>query len=149
MNHKAILIALFAMYDEELVGAERQEVEAHLAACPECQRIYTQWRQTANALFRTPQVRTSDAFVHRLMERIDALAQPRRPRPWIVGIRWLVPAMGLASLVFLVLGSTRRAVSLETLLLADGRDKMPAQFVLASEPPTTDEVFGFLMEGQP
>ena len=149
MDHHTMQDQLFALYDGELADTARQEVEAHLASCAGCRHRYVEWQHTAKALFRVPQPEASEAFVYQLMERIDAGGQPRRATPWVIGVRWLVPALGLAGVLLVVLGPARRTVSIEALLLADGRENAQAQFVLAGEPPTSDEVFGYLMEGQP
>ena len=149
MKHHLRQDQLFTLHDGELTGAARREAEAHLADCAVCRKTLAQWQRTANALFRAPDVHPSDAFVHQLMERIKALEQPRRAAPWVVAIRWLAPAVGLAGLLLLVLGPMERAVSVETLLLTEAREQAPTQFVLASEPSTMDDVLGSIMEGQP
>ena len=107
-----------------------------------------EWPRIARALFRSPDVQVSEAFVHRLMARIEALERPRCAAPWSAAIRWLVPAAGLAGLL-LVVGPVERAISVEALLLAEEQENAPAQYVLASEPPTTDEALGSIVEAQP
>ncbi len=91
---------------------------------------------------------TSEALIHQLMARLEALERPRRIPAWTQALQWLGPAGGLAGML-LILGPAPRAVSIEALLLADGRESAPSQFALASEPPTADPLFGFLTEGQP
>ena len=148
-DHDALQRQLFALYDGELTGSARQEMEDHLAGCPACRERYTQWQRTARALFRVPDVHASEAFVHRLMARLDAWQRPQRAVPRLAAIRWLAPAVALAGLLLLMIGWPPESVSVETLLLADGQARGPIQFVLASEPPTTDQVFGIITEGQP
>ena len=148
MSHDTLKEKLFALYDGELTGEVRHEVEAHVANCSECRTAYAQWQQTASTFFRAPDVQTSDAFVHQMMGRLTASVRPRRAAPWRE-MRWLIPAMGLAGVLLLVLGPAQHPVSLEALLLADGPENMPAQFVLASDTPSVDDVLGLVMEGRP
>ena len=132
MNHDAMKNMLFALYDGELAVADRREAEAHLAGCADCRQASVRWQRTARALFRAPDIHASDAFVRRVMGRIDALEEPRRAAPWIATLRWLAPAVSLAGLL-LVIGPMERAVSVETLLLGE----------------ETDDALGFIMEAQP
>jgi len=148
MSHDTPKEKLFAFYDGELTGEARREVEAHVANCSECRDAYAQWQQTANVFFRVPNVQTSDAFVHQVMGRLTASVRPHRAASWME-MRWLIPAAGLAGILLLVLGSAQHSVSLEALLLADGPENMPAQFVLASDTPSADDVLGLVMEGRP
>ena len=148
-GHEAMKDQLFALYDGELTGATRRTVEAHLAGCSACRHTYTQWQHTASTFFPASQIQVPDAFVRRLMERLDVLERPRRAPPWMVAIRWLVPAVGFAGVMLVAMASSPHPFSIENLLLAGGRETVSAQLVLASEPPTTEEVLGVLMEGQP
>ena len=149
MNHTEIQDKLFALYDGELDGDARHEVEVHLVDCSECRQRYTQWQQTARALFQPPRIEVSEPFVYQVMDRLAVLEHPRHGRQWIRAIQWLVPAVGLAGLLFFVAGPAQRAISIETLLLGEGQENAPSQLVLASEPPNVDEVLGSIMEGSP
>ena len=146
MDHDTINERLMEWHDGALPAEVRREVEAHVAGCAECLAAATQWQRTARALFQAPDVQTSEAFVQRVMERIAALEISRQAIPWAARIRWLAPAVGLAGLLLLMLGPSDHPVSIETLLLTSGRDSAPTQLALASEPPTTDEVFNVLLE---
>ena len=148
MDHDTLKEKLFTFYDRELTGEARREVEAHVANCSECRDAYAQWQQTASVLFRVPDVQTSDVFVHQVMGRLTASVRPRRAAPWLE-MRWLIPVVGLAGLLLLMLSLAQHPVSLEALLLADGPENMPAQFVLASDTPSADDVLGLVMEGRP
>ena len=148
MDHKLMKERVLALYDGELTGDVRREAENHLAGCAECRRSYEQWRSMAKGLFREPQVQPPELFVDRVMERIDALERPRHAVPWTIRFRWAVPAMALASLLFLILGPTQRPVSIETLLLADAQEGGATQLVLASRQPTADEADRSIMEAQ-
>ena len=148
MTHEITQDTLFAWYDGQLHGTDSQQVETHVASCFECQRTYARWQQTARLCFRPPRVDVSDMFVDRLMKRIEALERRPHPTPWISTIRWLVPSVGLAGVaLFMMTVITQHPLSTETLLLADAQANHLTDFVLASEPPTTDEAFNFLMEG--
>jgi anti-sigma factor RsiW len=148
MDHQTVKDKLFALHDRELPEEIRQEVAGHLANCSECHETYVQWQRTANAFFQPPRIQTSEAFVYQVMERVNALKEPRGLTPWGMRIRWLAPALGLTGVLLLFMGQPS-AVSVEALLLAERQDQVSSRFVFASEPPTTDEVFGFIVEGQP
>ncbi len=148
MDHETLTDQLFALYDGELTGHARRAVETHLTQCRECRQRYAQWQQTARALFRVPDVQPSDVFVHQVMGRLREPVRAPRVRSWW-RVRWLLPAMGLASLVLLVLSPAQRPVSLEALLLADGSENASAQIVLASTSPSADDVLGLVVEGHP
>ena len=148
MDHKALQDQLFALYDGELTGAARRTVEDHLLDCAACRAVLAQWKQVAGVVFQPPAVAPSEAFVQGVMRRI-APAAPRRshlPR-WILQGRWLVPAMGLAVVLFVMTrGPIQQTVSVESLLLSDGRDPAALQQVLTGERPSADDVLGLLME---
>ena len=149
MSHDAMKDKLFALHDGELTGAARREVEAHLDGCTECRAIYERWTRTSRALFRVAEPRASEAFVDRVLDRI-AGSEPRHwTAPWVVDLRWLVPAVGLAVLLVLVSGPKEPRVSVDALLLEDGREGGSAQLMLAQDTPSSEEVLGFVMEGQP
>ncbi len=144
MNHQTLKDKMFALYDGELSGKELQEAQAHLASCQECGRAYAQWQRTAKTFFRVPEVEESEAFVHRVMERLEALNEPKPSRAWVTWSfpsRWFVPAMAVALLFILALGGVvapnPSPVSLETLLLSGEEENVL---------PTTDQLFGFIME---
>jgi anti-sigma factor RsiW len=61
--------------DKDLPAAERETVERHLVACPECRAFASQWNQLDAALahFLTPPV-LSPGFSARLWARIDVQA---------------------------------------------------------------------------
>ncbi len=147
-NHAAMKENLYALYDGELVGAARREVELHLKGCLECRAVYARWEAAAEILFREPRALGSEFFVQRVMDRIEAVERKARPSlPWVVSLRWLVPAVGLAAALLFVIGRPHPApVSIESLLLEDaGR---PVSWVLSNEAPTEDDLLGFAMEGK-
>ncbi len=147
MDHEKLKDKLFALYDGELTGPGREEIERHLADCRECRQIYAQWQRTAKVLFRPSDIVPSEGFVRRVMARIEALEQPQAAPSWRANLRWFAPALGAAALLLFAMGSMQQTVSVEALLLEDGRDNISTEVVLACEPPTTDQIFDFIMEG--
>jgi len=148
MDHEAIQEQLFAFYDGELTGPGRRAMEDHVRDCTECRDLVAQWKRVAGALFRPADVSTSDAFVERLMRRIAAPPPPRVRLPrWLLEGGWLIPAMGLAVMFFvMVQGPLQQTVSIESLLLSDEREPASLQQVLTGERPSADDVLGLLME---
>ena len=148
MDHKTIQDQLFTLHDGELTGAARRAVEDHLLDCAECRAIVAQWKHVAGVLFRAPTLSTSEIFVQRVMQRI-APAAPRRsylPR-WIRQGGWPVPAMGLAVMLFVMTrGPIQQTVSVESLLLSDGREPAALQRVLSGERSSAEDILGLLME---
>lgn len=113
---------LFALYDRELTGAAAHTVEQHLGQCRDCQGMLARWKQAAAMVFVPPTPPASEAFVTRVMRRLETPAvQPlRMPRP-AAWSRWLVPAVGLAAVLLAALpGPLQQTVSTENLLLASG-----------------------------
>ena len=148
MDHQAMRDQLFALSDGELTGEARRVVEDHLLDCTECRALAAQWKRVAGAFFRAPEVPASEAFVERVLQRIAApRSRPFRLSCWLPELGWLIPAMGLAAmLVVVVSGPLQQTVSVESLLLADGRQPAALQRLLSGERPSADDVLGLLME---
>jgi len=150
MDHDTIAAQLFAFYDGELIWAARRIVNRHVLGCAECRTVLAQWNRVARVFFQPPAVPTSEMFVARVMRGI-ATPPPHSfrvvPR-WLRVSRWLVPAVGLAAMVVLLIGRSpvQQAISTETLLLSDEREPVTLQQVLTGERPTPDDVLGLLME---
>jgi len=143
-QHEHIKAKLFALYDGELREGERQELLAHMEACPDCRAADKRWRAIAGAFFRPPQLSPSDAFVRRVMARLEAEEQPGEELTWAAAVRWLVPALGagLAVLALTVLVPRDEApISTESLLLAQAENGEVMQ-----ESPGDDDMLGFTME---
>lgn len=169
MTHGLLKEKLFALYDGELPEGERQEVLVHLDDCPECRQVYKRWEKIAKTFFRPPMPQTSEAFVQRVMERVETLTEPERVRRrvrwsarWIrwqitsrvrwrpIAVWWLVPALGLAAaalLLFISLQGQETLISTEDLLLADGHERSPSQWILVGETPQADDLLGIIIEG--
>ena len=147
MNHPAIQAQLLALHDEEVPKATRRALEAHLAQCAECRILVARWQRITRALFPTPDIKTSEDFVDRVLDRVAA-AQPLRAAWWPT-VPWLVPAFGLALVVFVFLGSMRQPISIEALLLEEGRERGATHLMLASEAPSVDVMLDAILEGGP
>ncbi len=148
MGHQAIKDKLFELHDGELRGEARREVEAHLATCSACRESYEHWQRLARVLFRAPCPPPSEALVDRVMDRIGVATHAHHTRRWTLTVRWLMPALGLATGLLLAIVPGQRTVSIDALLLADGRETAPMQLVLASNTWSVDDVLGLVMEGR-
>ncbi len=148
MDHRLIQEQLFAFYDGELIGLARRAVEAHLLDCADCRTVVSQWTQVTRVAFQAPAVSASEVFVQRVMQRIETpRPQSLRLSRWFFNSRWLIPAMGLAAMVIVMIsGPLRQTVSIESLLLSDGREPAALQRVLSGESPSGDDILGLLME---
>ena len=126
-DHTRMKEKVFAFYDGELEGEARLEAETHLKECAECQKRFEGWKTTAKQLFQEPVPLESEFFVRRVMEKVGALEMPHPVRRRH-HLRWLVPALTVATLLLVMIQPARESVSVEMLL------------------PTMDEVFDFGME---
>jgi anti-sigma factor RsiW len=142
--HEQTKNKLFAFYDGELPVAERREVAAHLEICPACREEHRRWSAAAALFFRPSQPQASEAFVRRVMARVEAEAHPS-PFSGLFAWRWLAPAVGagLAALALTVLVPRDDSpISTETLLLASAVENGG----VAQELPSADEMLGFTLE---
>jgi anti-sigma factor RsiW len=142
--HEQIKEKLFAFYDGELPETERREVAAHLEVCPACRDEQRRWSAAAALFFRPSQPQASEAFVRRVMTRVEAEAHPS-PFSGLFAWRWLAPAMGagLAALALtLFVPRDDAPISTETLLLANAVENGD----VAQELPSADEMFGDTLE---
>lgn len=149
MTHEQFKKNLFALYDGELSGTEYREVLAHLEDCLECHEVYTNWEKIAKTFFRSPQFQTSEVFVQRVMEGVGLLTESGWFRWRPVVLRWLVPAVGFgiaALLLFISLPDQEPAISTEGLLLANGSERVPSQWVFLRESPQTDDLLVIVLE---
>ena len=152
MDHRHIQERLFDFYDGELSGSARGEVQEHVAGCGECRALLEQWKRAAGLFFRAPAVQPSEAFVHGVMRRIRQ-GEVSRPEPFQAIRRflegsWWLPALGLASLLYvLVTGPAQQAaLSIESLLLPEGNEPAAFRQILTGESPSSDEILGLVME---
>jgi anti-sigma factor RsiW len=103
MNCERMENLMIAWLDGRARPAEREAVEAHLAACDGCRRRAEEFRALWAAMDESPAIEPSPAFDARLRQRIEAEPQPR-----LFG--WLLPAPG-AALAFVALLIVALAVS--------------------------------------
>jgi anti-sigma factor RsiW len=143
-KHEQIKTNLFALYDGELPETERREAAAHLEGCPACRGEYQRWSAAAALFFRPSQPQASEAFVRRVMARVEAEARPGL-LSGLFAWRWLAPAVGagLAALALTVLvPADESPISTETLLLASAVENGE----VVQESPSADEMLGFTLE---
>ena len=145
MDHKTLKQQLFALYDGELAGESRLEVESHLAGCAECQRLYGQWSKTAKVFFKVPEPATSEFFVRSVMNRIQALETPKPAIRWEFSFRWFATAVGLAALLLVLMPQAPQALSMD-MLFQD--NSAASSLLLSNKAMTSDDTLQFLMEGQ-
>ncbi len=148
MDHEAMKEQVFALYDGELTGSVRRTVEVHLEQCEECRRTYASWERAAKIFFQPPHIQASKAFVEHVLNQIEAVEQPARASTRRQTVRWLIPALGLAAVLLLVMGSMRQPISVEALLLSEGQENGQSQLVFASEKPSVETVLDAILDGQ-
>lgn len=149
MNHERLKDQLLMLYDGELSGTQARETVDHLAACPECRKTYAQWNRVAGVFFKTPQVRPSPLFVRNLMSRIESLEIPaRKIRPPL--LRWIVPPMGMGLAAVLLTWNFQLVqtpqVSIEDLLLTNGREVQSSEWIFGEDTPKAQEVLALALE---
>ncbi len=146
MEHKAFQQQLFAFHDGELAEGQKRLVEQHLTECAECRMLLAQWKQIAAVCFEKPKTAASERFVSAVMQRLSPQPVfPFRLSGWLQKLPWLVPALGLAAMLFVTLTPLQQAVSIEYLLLGNDRQESALQQVLSGEAPS-EEILGLLME---
>ena len=139
MNHSGMKEKVYALCDGELKREARQEAETHLKDCPECSAMVERWKATAGLFFQKPQPAPSEFFVQRVMDRIEMWERPLPAPRRSASLRWLVPALGLAAVLFAVMRPVQMQppVSVEMLLLEEG----------TPGPVSADQMLRFAMEG--
>ena len=146
MNHDDTFALMMDMLDGEASGNEVQALEAHLRACPECER---EWRALVaiDTLFRqTPALSPAADFVEKTLARLPN----RRARIWAMGAIYgavllggliplvllgylgyrLMPVLSQPTLIesiFESLGTTYRAAGIILAALASGAGEVLVQ----------------------
>ncbi|MGH7273967.1 MAG: anti-sigma factor family protein [Nitrospiria bacterium] len=149
MDHEQFKQNLFELYDGELSATEHFEVLSHLKDCLECQQTYTNWEKIAKTFFRPPRPQTSELFVQRVMEQVDILSDSGWIKWRPVVVRWLAPTFGFgiaAFLLFIRLANQEPVISTEGLLLANGPEGIPSQWILLREAPQADDLVTMVLE---
>ena len=124
MDHRPFEDQLFALHDGELDGPAQRALAQHLTGCAACRTQFATWQRLAQAAFPAPSVAPSEALVQRVMARVAAAQGPRsvwRLAQWWVESRWLIPAAGLAAMLFLgiIRQPLQQTVSVDSFLTAD------------------------------
>ncbi len=150
MDHEQIKECLMLYDDGELSGPEAREIASHLSTCADCRTAYDAWRNTARAFFRGPQAAPSKRFVREVMARLEPVdTRPPGKRPLLV--RWLTPAIAVSFVVGLIIWPRPEPgappVSIEGLLLTNGRDGHPSEWILREEGPAPEELLALALEG--
>lgn len=150
-NHDHIRQRVFAYDDGELPEAERPAVLAHLEGCSDCRTASRRWATLAGALLRTPPPTPSDAFVRRVMARVEVERRERLSvwAVWEGAWRWLVPALGVGVAALALVVTTPRSdasVSTDALLLAGSTGSGAFEAMMQQDNPDTEEVLGLAME---
>ncbi|BDI34501.1 hypothetical protein CCAX7_65520 [Capsulimonas corticalis] len=91
--------------DGMLSAAERESLDAHVAACPACAARWREYRQLSRAATQWVQqpAAISDDFTARLMAQVEARASapsPARPAPWLQAAAIAAFAGSLAAVVW-------------------------------------------------
>lgn len=83
------------------------------------------WKKISRALFTTPKPERSEAFVRRVLARVEELEAPQGT---IWSLRWLAPAAAFAAAAVLLAlsGLSPEPVSAEALLLQDSYAETPS-----------------------
>jgi anti-sigma factor RsiW len=107
VTHPSYEAQVDAYLDGELAGRDARELEAHLAACPECEQFRDRRVALRAALqARVPTFQASDALRERVRAAVRAAAPPRAPGRSGTPALWRPLALA-ASLAIVALGSWR------------------------------------------
>jgi predicted anti-sigma-YlaC factor YlaD len=103
--------AISALLDEEVLGVEREDLQAHLANCPECRL----WREDAHRLTRRVRLAPAQPVPSPPESLFDALGASARPSPWPTSLT-------LTRLALMVVGVVQIAwVGVPTLIFGTDR----------------------------
>lgn len=101
------------------------------------------WKRVRLALFPSIKTPPSEAFVSRVMARLE------QPKPSLLSWLWEIPALGLgfAALIFIfTYRPVDNATSMETLLINDASETPAVQCILHPDAPPTDDLIGINTE---
>ena len=142
MNHEKMQELIFALYDGELNDSrQRQEAESHLAACVDCHELYNGWTESSKELFKKTSVASSEFFVRQTMSRIRSESRPRSAGAGIF-LRWLVPALSLAVVSFVMVRPYSAVGTPDSFLNVPGNFEME---ILGGHGPDLNETLGFIL----
>ncbi len=95
----------FLYHENALAPAQRQEVQSHLDACPECRRQFQQAAALKKAMRTLPKYRTSPDFNTVLRARLRT--ETKRKPLWDLSLGsglWRAPAFAALALLFMAVG---------------------------------------------
>lgn len=94
MNCNEVQTLISAMLDNELSEEERASVQAHIAACPDCKRMYDAFAALSDSL-QDLEAPPAD-FTETVMRSVRAAAKPPvRKRRWIQGFAAMAACLAL------------------------------------------------------
>ena len=96
---------LLPLYEEGVLsGAEKRDVDEHLARCSNCQKELTYLKKASRLVEQLPPVEEPPWFQQKIMARVRTEAQKKRSvQKWFYPLRVKVPAQIMATLVIAVL----------------------------------------------
>lgn len=99
-NYQLLLCQLI---DEELDGAQSQEVHDHLAQCPQCAKELKLLQMTCLMIKNLANPKAPPDFLSKLRRRIDAETSTQTRGSYFPAMKWLMahPAMAAASFTFI------------------------------------------------
>lgn len=147
-KHKDIKDALYALYDGELSGEVRLEVESHIKTCGECGRIYQNWEKLSKTLFKAAQIEPTEAFVTKVMAQIENLESISPIKHRLPLFRWMAPALGLGFAAFFLtaLPDMETVISTDDLLLVNGRNGFVSQWAFTPAAPEKEDLLEYVLE---
>ncbi len=105
---------LTAYMDGELPEARRAEVAAHLGTCADCQRTEALLRRAVASLAELPEFKPSADTRRAVLAKVEALPPPLKERLLaLLRPAVLVPSLGLAAALVLVVYASRETRGLE------------------------------------
>lgn len=124
MNHEYFEDLISARIDGLLTEEEEQELEAHLASCPDCRRA---WREmdTVHHLLQAASPLPPEGLEDRILDALPE--QPRRRSPWM---KKAAPLAAAAVFLLAVVGITRTAANFHSNV---NQDVVQAEAVTAEE----------------
>ncbi len=124
MNHEEIKAKALEFFDRDLGSAEKQEIENHLRACPECRTFFGEWERVHALLGSLKNPAPSEKFVLNVMSQIEEISAPAAgPAKSWQWPSWLSLTLGYgiaAVLMIVVLNQpTFAATTTESVLLSE------------------------------
>ncbi len=145
MDHNQLKEKLFEYYDGEVSPIEHAEIHSHIESCSECRVSLQDWRRISTTFFKTNPKLQSDFFVGRVMARLEAAPQPF-PFGFLSPLLKMSFAGASLALALVALNSSSSPVTVDSLLLADGRSQTNTNWIFEENEVETGELLGYSME---